>query len=191
MSILVLSLFPSVNRVHAQSSISVALPTHAPTASSNVVQDSFLGVSLEFNVLDVLSEFTLAPFGGKPSNDATSRRTTAYIIHSPLLFSGHYSSVGPDPKSIPVPVQNYLKNIGTRISSPLRIRVGGNSLDGSVFNPSASKMITFDIQSPANGVKNIPVTYGPQVATTLKASVALYFDLSVGSRVKLVALDVT
>lgn len=67
-------------------------------------------------------------------------------------------------------MKNYLKNLASRISESLRIRVGGNSLDGSVFNPTASKMLTFDLQSTKDGIKNIPVTFGPQVATTLEVS---------------------
>lgn len=32
-------------------------------------------------------------------------------------------------------------------------------------------MITFNLESTAQGIKNIPVTFGPQVTSTLKVSV--------------------
>ena len=63
---------------------------------------------------------------------------------------------------------SYLGNIKSRITQPLRLRVGGNSLDGSIYDPNAKQMITFNVASTANGVANVPVTFGPQVASTLK-----------------------
>lgn len=62
---------------------------------------------------------------------------------------------------------NYLKAIRSRISQPLRLRVGGNSLDGSFYDPNATQMISFNLASIDAGIKNVPVIYGPQVATTL------------------------
>lgn len=64
-------------------------------------------------------------------------------------------------------MKNYLTNLRSRISNPFRLRVGGNSLDGSVYNPDSPHMITFNLAVIDNGVKNVPVTYGPQVLTTL------------------------
>ncbi|KAF8322044.1 hypothetical protein DL93DRAFT_2162895 [Clavulina sp. PMI_390] len=76
--------------------------------------------------------------------------------------------IGSSPSSVPTPMVNYLKNLRSRMSSDFRLRVGGNSLDGSFYNPSASQMINFNIASTSNGVENIPVTYGPQILSTLK-----------------------
>jgi hypothetical protein len=35
--------------------------------------------------------------------------------------------------TIPNAVKNYLHNVNARFDKPLRIRIGGNSMDGSVF----------------------------------------------------------
>lgn len=64
-------------------------------------------------------------------------------------------------------MKNYLRNLRSRISNPLRLRIGGNSLDGSMYNSSAEQMITFNLYSAKTDVKNIPVTYGPQILSTL------------------------
>ncbi|KAF8313223.1 hypothetical protein DL93DRAFT_2167946 [Clavulina sp. PMI_390] len=76
--------------------------------------------------------------------------------------------IGPSPNDVAVPMVNYLKNLRSRMSSELRLRVGGNSLDGSFYDPSATKMINFNLNSTTHGIANIPVTYGPQVLSTLK-----------------------
>lgn len=64
-------------------------------------------------------------------------------------------------------MKNYLTNLRSRISNDLRLRIGGNSLDGSIYNPNATQMLSFNITPIGEGVLNKPVTYGPQVLTTL------------------------
>ena len=39
-------------------------------------------------------------------------------------------------------MQNYLSNIRARMDSPLRIRIGGNSMDGSTYVANQTNMIT-------------------------------------------------
>lgn len=75
--------------------------------------------------------------------------------------------VGRDENSINKPFAQYLKNLKSRISNPLRLRVGGNSLDSSFYNPNATTMFTFNVIK-SNTIANQPVTYGPQVLTTIK-----------------------
>ncbi|KAF8322046.1 hypothetical protein DL93DRAFT_2051019 [Clavulina sp. PMI_390] len=75
--------------------------------------------------------------------------------------------IGPSPGSIPTPMKNYLTNLRSRMSSDFRLRIGGNSLDGSFYDPSATQMINFNLASIAGGIKNVPVTYGPQILPTL------------------------
>ena len=43
---------------------------------------------------------------------------------------------------MPNAMKNYLSNIHARMSNPLRIRIGGNSMDGSQYVPSQMDMIT-------------------------------------------------
>lgn len=55
-------------------------------------------------------------------------------------------------------MQNYLGNIRARMSNELRIRIGGNSMDSSTYDPSQTVMIKILDDSYYN---NVPVTFGP------------------------------
>jgi len=64
---------------------------------------------------------------------------------------------------------NLLSGLRSRITQPVRFRVGGNSLDGSKYNANAGQMITFNLNTTGvDSIKNSPVTVGPQLAKTLK-----------------------
>ncbi|KAF8307205.1 uncharacterized protein EI90DRAFT_3297843 [Cantharellus anzutake] len=77
--------------------------------------------------------------------------------------------IGESPESIPKPVINLLSALSSRTAQPLRLRIGGNSVDaGSKYDPNAKKMINFNLNSTFKAVPNLPVTYGPQLLTTLK-----------------------
>ncbi|KZT27245.1 glycoside hydrolase family 79 protein [Neolentinus lepideus HHB14362 ss-1] len=68
---------------------------------------------------------------------------------------------GENTSTVPPAILNYLHNIRSRLgdSSPLRIRVGGNSMDESVYTPKQTQMLTFpDPNAPSN---NIPTNFGP------------------------------
>ncbi|KAI5124955.1 hypothetical protein M0805_007382 [Coniferiporia weirii] len=67
--------------------------------------------------------------------------------------------IGENTSSIPDQIKNYLSNIQTRAKNPVRVRVGGNSMDDSTFNSSQSQMIVFP--SAAQNINDQPVTYGP------------------------------
>jgi hypothetical protein len=56
-------------------------------------------------------------------------------------------------------MQNYLANIKARIKTPLRVRVGGNSMDDSVYVPNQSNMIT--ITNTNAYFNDVPVNFGP------------------------------
>jgi hypothetical protein len=60
---------------------------------------------------------------------------------------------------MPSAMQNYLANIRARIKNPLRIRIGGNSMDESVYVANLSTMIT--ITDPNAYFNDIPVNFGP------------------------------
>ncbi|EIM89642.1 uncharacterized protein STEHIDRAFT_166010 [Stereum hirsutum FP-91666 SS1] len=61
--------------------------------------------------------------------------------------------------TIPNAMQNYLSNFRARISQPLRIRVGGNSMDSSTYDPDKTDtMLTITDSSYYN---DEPVTFGP------------------------------
>ncbi|EPQ53924.1 hypothetical protein GLOTRDRAFT_77790 [Gloeophyllum trabeum ATCC 11539] len=71
--------------------------------------------------------------------------------------------------TIPPAILNYLHNIRSRLadSSPLRIRVGGNSMDESTYLADQSQMLTFpNPDAPSN---NIPTNFGPKLWEVLNA----------------------
>ena len=74
--------------------------------------------------------------------------------------------VGQSPSSIPPPVVNYLSNIRIRSQRPLRIRIGGNSMDDTTYNPNQPDMILLTgINNTAN---KQPAVLGPLYFDTMK-----------------------
>lgn len=74
---------------------------------------------------------------------------------------------GSSPSALPNAMKNYLHNIVARTTHPLRIRIGGNSMDASTYVPSQSQMI---IQTDKDAYFNdIPVTFGPVFFDVLNA----------------------
>lgn len=68
---------------------------------------------------------------------------------------------------LPDAMQNYLSNLRARISHPLRIRVGGNSMDSSTYNSSKTdNMLTITDSSYYN---DMPVTFGPVLWDVMNA----------------------
>ncbi|KIO22059.1 hypothetical protein M407DRAFT_28404 [Tulasnella calospora MUT 4182] len=67
------------------------------------------------------------------------------------------------PDTIPVPLQNYLKNVRARMSNPLRMRIGGNSMDNSYYVPAQVPMINGTVDN----VNYTPITYGPMFLDTI------------------------
>ncbi|RDB16372.1 Beta-glucuronidase [Hypsizygus marmoreus] len=69
--------------------------------------------------------------------------------------------------TIPHAMQNYLHNIAVRISKPLRIRVGGNGMDGSTYVPNLSTFLEFI--DPDAYFNDIPVKFGPIMFDVMNA----------------------
>ncbi|KAG6330783.1 hypothetical protein ID866_8308 [Astraeus odoratus] len=64
-------------------------------------------------------------------------------------------------------MQNYLANLRARIHSPLRIRVGGNSMDSSTYVPDQAQMII--VTDPNADYNDVPVDFGPVFFDVLNA----------------------
>lgn len=62
-------------------------------------------------------------------------------------------------------MQNYLANLRKRIQKPLRIRIGGNSMDAATYIPTQSNMIT--LTDPNAYFNDIPVDFGPSLFSVL------------------------
>lgn len=56
-------------------------------------------------------------------------------------------------------MMNYLSNIRARMNSPLRIRVGGNSMDVSTYVPDQTEMIK--LTDPNAYYNDVPCDFGP------------------------------
>ncbi|KAL4067100.1 glycoside hydrolase family 79 protein [Scleroderma yunnanense] len=74
---------------------------------------------------------------------------------------------GNTPQDMPKAMQNYLSNLRSRIKSPLRIRVGGNSMDSGVYVPDQTQMII--VTDPNGDPDDIPVNFGPMLFDVLNA----------------------
>jgi hypothetical protein len=74
---------------------------------------------------------------------------------------------GKTPDDIPHAMENYLHNIRARMDSPLRIRIGGNGMDGSTYVSSQRDMIAFT--DPNAYFNDIPVSLGPVFFEVLNA----------------------
>ncbi|KAJ3562302.1 hypothetical protein NP233_g9659 [Leucocoprinus birnbaumii] len=59
----------------------------------------------------------------------------------------------------PNAMQNYLHNLVVRLSGPLRIRVGGNSMDGSTYVPTLNSVL--ELTDPNAYFNDVPVDFGP------------------------------
>ncbi|OCB88494.1 hypothetical protein A7U60_g4402 [Sanghuangporus baumii] len=74
---------------------------------------------------------------------------------------------GETPDTMPNAMKNYLSNIRARMSNPLRIRMGGNSMDGSQYVASQQNMIT--LTDPDAYYNDVPCDFGPMLFDVLNA----------------------
>ncbi|KAG5648913.1 hypothetical protein DXG03_000262 [Asterophora parasitica] len=82
-----------------------------------------------------------------------------------LSFIDEY--FGNDTSSIPATVVNYLLAIRGRTgNNPLRLRVGGNSMDSSAYVPNQTHLL--ELVPDASNANNQPVTYGPKLWEVMK-----------------------
>lgn len=83
-----------------------------------------------------------------------------------LSFMDEY--FGNDTSTIPATVMNYLSAIRSRTgNNPLRLRVGGNSMDSSVYVPGQSSPMLQMLQTAANA-NDQAVNYGPMLWDVMK-----------------------
>ncbi|TFK61227.1 hypothetical protein BDN72DRAFT_965291 [Pluteus cervinus] len=75
---------------------------------------------------------------------------------------------GDNADSSPPAMQNYLHNFAARLSKPLRIRVGGNGMDSSTYDPSLGTFLTVDPSTDVNN-DDISVHFGPIVLDVMNA----------------------
>ncbi|KAI0089143.1 hypothetical protein BDY19DRAFT_944395 [Irpex rosettiformis] len=84
-----------------------------------------------------------------------------------LSFMNYY--FGNDTSSIPVAVLNYLEALHQRgAGQPVRLRVGGNSMDSSTYVPDQQQIIEFT--DPTASKDDQPVTYGQVLFNIMKTT---------------------
>ncbi|KAL5522075.1 hypothetical protein ACEPAF_1931 [Sanghuangporus sanghuang] len=74
---------------------------------------------------------------------------------------------GETPDTMPNALKNYLSNIRARMSNPLRIRVGGNSMDASQYVANQTNMIT--LTNPDAYFNDMPCDFGPMLFDVLNS----------------------
>ncbi|KAI0781762.1 hypothetical protein C8Q75DRAFT_812250 [Abortiporus biennis] len=111
---------------------------------------------------------------------ASSEAALNVVLDNFLGISWELSSFntlwGDTPSALPPAMQNYLVNIRDRLSNPLRIRVGGNAMDDSTYDPDyTDKML--EITDTNAYFNNIPVRFGPVLWDVMNAMAASVGDM--------------
>ena len=89
----------------------------------------------------------------------------------------HFVIGGFTADKLPDAMQNYLHNINARISNPLRIRIGGNGMDISTYDPDKTDVM-LTLTDPDAYFNDIPCTFGPVFFDVLNAMSDKVGDLS-------------
>ncbi|OAX41921.1 hypothetical protein K503DRAFT_734703 [Rhizopogon vinicolor AM-OR11-026] len=106
-------------------------------------------------------------FPKKPSNAALGNVVQDNFLGISFELSSFDTLWGKDALSMPHAMQNYLSNLRQRFKNPLRIRIGGNSMDGSIFVPDQQDMIEFT--DPDAYFNDVPVSFGPMFFNVLNS----------------------
>ncbi|CDO71397.1 Glycoside Hydrolase Family 79 protein [Trametes cinnabarina] len=104
-----------------------------------------------------------------PSSPPAANANVVYSnflgISLELSFINYYFGNSTD--QIPQPVIKYLSALQSRASGqPVRLRLGGNSMDSSTYVPSQQEIIQFT--NPNANFNDQPVNYGPQLFDVMK-----------------------
>ena len=115
-------------------------------------------------VLSALAAVPVSPPSSPPTGDVIY--PNFFGISVELSFVNYY--FGNDTSTVPQPFINYLEALYARSSGlPVRMRLGGNSMDSSTYVPGQSSIIEFT--NPDANVNDQPVNYGPQLFDVMNA----------------------
>jgi hypothetical protein len=156
-------------------------PTSLATATA------FLSFVLLGNVphASAAPKTTTIDFPSQPP--ATARSNVVYdnFLGISWELSSFDTLWGSNTSTIPSAMQNYLSNIRARMQNDLRIRVGGNGMDASTYDPSL-KDVMLTIPNPEAYFNEIPVIFGPvffDVMNEMQSRVGgMHFMLGVSTR---------
>ncbi|RPD66740.1 hypothetical protein L226DRAFT_476575 [Lentinus tigrinus ALCF2SS1-7] len=107
----------------------------------------------------------VTPPASPPAADANVVYSNFLGLSLELSFINYY--FGNTTAEIPQPVINYLSTLHAHGSGkPVRIRLGGNSMDSSTYVPNQPDIIEFT--DPTANFNDQPVNYGPQLFDVMK-----------------------
>lgn len=102
-----------------------------------------------------------------PGDNVTAVYSNFFGISLELSFINYY--FGNDSSSIPQPMLNYLNALHERSSDrPVRLRLGGNSMDSSTYVPDQQQIIQFT--DPNANVNDQSVSYGSVLFDVMKTT---------------------
>ena len=111
------------------------------------------------------SAVQVTPPSAPPTDAVTAVYGNFFGISFELSFINYY--FGNDTSSIPEPMLNYLSALHQRGSGrPVRLRLGGNSMDSSTYVPGQPQIIQFT--DPNANVNDQPVNYGSTLFDVMK-----------------------
>ena len=108
----------------------------------------------------------VAPPATPPGSNVTAVFSNFFGISFELSFINYY--FGNDSSSIPQPMLNYLDALHSRSAAgrPVRLRLGGNSMDSSTYVPDQTEIIKFT--DPNANVNDQPVSFGSVLFDVMK-----------------------
>lgn len=108
----------------------------------------------------------VTPPATPPGSNVTAVYSNFFGISFELSFINYY--FGNDSSSIPQPMLNYLGALRARGAAdrPVRLRLGGNSMDSSTYVPDQTEIIKFT--DPNANVNDQPVSYGSVLFDVMK-----------------------
>lgn len=102
-----------------------------------------------------------------PGDNVTTVFSNFFGISLELSFINYY--FGNDTTSIPQPMLNLLDAMRSRSADrPVKLRLGGNSMDSSTYIPDQQEIIKFT--DPNANVNDQPVSYGAELFKIMKAA---------------------
>lgn len=125
---------------------------------------SSLCLILPHLTLSALAAIPVSAPSGPPASDVVYSNFLGISVE--LSFVNHF--FGNTTSSVPQPFVNYLEALHARASgTPVRLRLGGNSMDSSTYVPGQPDIIEFT--NPNANVNDQPVNYGPQLFEVMNA----------------------
>ena len=118
-------------------------------------------------ISSVFAAVQVSPPSAPPGDNITVVQPNFYGVSLELSFINYY--FGNDTSSMPQPVLNYIQALHDRTAGlPVRLRIGGNSMDSSTYIPDQQQIINFT--NPNASIDDQPVNYSSMLFQLMKAT---------------------